>query len=66
MKKEKAIIKFNGGLLALLCSNCRTIVKIGQEFTEKELQFAQGKLKHLDPLFCEKCKKSKYPPESNS
>ena len=29
---EKAIIKFDGGNLALLCSECRTIIKTGKDF----------------------------------
>lgn len=56
---EKAIIKFNGGNLALLCSKCRVIIKTGVSFTPEELEFAIGKLKHLDPLYCESCKNKK-------
>jgi hypothetical protein len=54
---EKAIIKFNGGNLALLCSGCRAIVKTGVEFTPEEMEFALTKGKHLDALYCDKCKK---------
>ena len=53
---EKAIIKFNGGDLALLCSGCSSIVKTGVDFTQDELDFALTKGKHLDPLYCDKCK----------
>jgi len=51
---EQAIIKFNGGNLALLCSGCSVIIKTGAEFTPEEREFAI-KDKHLDPQYCEKC-----------
>ena len=53
---EKAIVKFNGGNLALLCSKCSAIIKTGKDFTEEELEFAMTKGKHLDPMYCEQCK----------
>lgn len=53
---EKAILKFNGGKLALLCSKCRIIIKTGIEFTKEEKEFAFGKI-NLPPLYCERCKK---------
>ena len=53
--KERAIIKFNNGNLALLCSKCRVIVKTGAEFNDEEKQFAKDEIDHLDPLYCEKC-----------
>lgn len=53
-KMEKAIIKFNSGRLALLCSGCRTIIKTGRDFTPEEREFAIND-KHLDPQYCEKC-----------
>lgn len=53
---EKAIIKFNGGNLAMLCSMCRTTIKTGADFTEEEIEFALTKGKHLDAQYCEKCK----------
>jgi hypothetical protein len=53
---EKAIIKYNGGLLALLCSKCRVIIKTGKDFTKEESDFAMIEDAHLDPLYCEKCK----------
>ena len=52
---EKAIIKFNGGNLALLCSKCRVIIKTGVDFTLEEMEFAL-KSKHLEPQYCEQCK----------
>lgn len=56
MEKEKAIIKFNGGNLAMLCSNCHVIIKTGVDFTKDEMEFALTKSKHLDPQYCEDCK----------
>jgi hypothetical protein len=55
MSNDKAIIKFNGGNLALLCSKCRIILKTGKDFTEKELKFVFEKGQLL-PRYCEKCK----------
>lgn len=55
MEKEKAIVKFNGGNLAMLCSGCRVIIKTGKDFTQDELDFVMIKGKHLDSLYCEKC-----------
>lgn len=57
MSKEKAIVKFNGGNLALLCSDCRIIIKTGKDFTKKELKFVFEKGQLL-PRYCEKCKKN--------
>ena len=55
--ESHAIIKFNNGNLAILCSSCRKIIKTGCDFTVKELAYAQGKLKKdLDPYYCEDCK----------
>jgi hypothetical protein len=53
IRKEGAIIKFNGGAGALLCSKCRKILKVGYEFNEEEKKFARGEIDHLDPLYCE-------------
>lgn len=55
MNNDKAIIKFNGGNLALLCSKCRTIIKTGKDFTKEELDFVFEKGTLL-PQYCEKCK----------
>ena len=52
--EEKAIVKFNGGKLALLCSVCRTIIKTGIDFTPEEIEFAL-KDKHLGAQYCEQC-----------
>jgi hypothetical protein len=54
---EKAIIKFNGGNLALLCSGCSVIIKTGKDFTKEELDYVLEKAKNiLPPQYCEKCK----------
>lgn len=53
---KKAIFKFNSGLGALLCSKCRTIIKIGQEFSPDELKAMKGEIK-LSAQYCNKCKK---------
>lgn len=55
---ERAIIKFNGGRLALLCHSCRVIIKTGIEFNEQEEEYALGK-SILEPQFCESCKTKK-------
>ena len=54
--KEKAIIKFNGGNLAMLCSGCYGIIKTGVDFTQEEVEFALSKGLHLDPQYCNQCK----------
>lgn len=53
---KKAVIKFNGGNLALLCSKCSVIIKTGADFTKEEKDFALGVIDHLPPLICDKCK----------
>ena len=35
-KVENAILKFNSGNLALLCSDCSVIRKVGYEFNEEK------------------------------
>jgi hypothetical protein len=52
---NQAIIKFNSGNLAILCSNCNVIIKTGVDFTKEELLFAKGKGK-LEAQYCDKCK----------
>jgi len=53
--KGKAIFKFNSGNLALLCSACSKIIKVGYEFTEDEHKACKGE-KRLKPQYCENCK----------
>ena len=54
VEKEKAIIKFNNGNLAILCHSCRVIIKEGIDFTEQEKKYAKGEI-DLHPQFCVKC-----------
>ena len=56
--KNKIVIKYNSGLLAILCSECRVILKTGTEFTIDELKASQGK-KYLPPQYCNECKINK-------
>lgn len=51
---EKAIVKFNGGNLALLCSKCRVIIKTGKDFSYQENQFVKGDV-YLPPQYCDQC-----------
>ena len=51
---NRAIIKFNGGDLAMLCSGCSVIIKTGAEFTPEEREFALSD-KYLPPQYCEQC-----------
>lgn len=58
--EEKAIVKFNNGNLALLCSSCSVIIKTGKDFTQEERDciFEDDK-PHLPPQYCETCKTKK-------
>ena len=56
---NKIVIKYNSGLLAILCSECRVILKIGKEFTIDELKALQGKIE-LEAQYCDKCKIKNY------
>ena len=51
----KCIFKFNGGLGAILCSECRVIIKTGKDFTETEWKAFRGETK-LEEQFCDACK----------
>jgi hypothetical protein len=55
----RAKIKFNSGMLAILCSSCNTILKTGAEFNEQESKFAKGE-GELDPQYCDKCIPYRY------
>lgn len=55
---SKAIFKYNNGNLAILCSQCSTIIKTGFDFTEKEQSACRGECK-LEAQFCDDCKKSR-------
>jgi hypothetical protein len=52
----KAIIKFNNGNGALLCSNCRVIIKTFSGFTKEEMSFYK-KNGYLKAAYCDKCLK---------
>lgn len=56
--KNKAIFKFNNGNLALLCNECKTIIKVGKEFTQEERNACKGG-KQIPLQYCEECKKLK-------
>lgn len=51
----KAIMKFNGGIGAILCSRCKVIIKTGKDFTQEEWKAMRGELK-LESQFCDDCK----------
>ena len=55
MSNDKAIVKFNNGNLAMLCNECRAIIKTGKDFTKEELDFVFEKGK-LSSQYCEDCK----------
>ena len=56
--EDRLKIKFNSGYGAILCSGCSKILKVGKEFTEEELLYFTGEIKHLPPQFCEECTKN--------
>ena len=53
---DTIIFKFNSGMGAILCPNCRTIIKTMCEFTPEEMLAHDGVL-DLPPYLCDKCKK---------
>ena len=64
--KNKCRFVFNNGNLAILCSKCSKIIKVGYEFTEEETNACKGKPiygthgpMYLPPQYCEECKNSK-------
>jgi len=60
---NKAIFKFNNGNGALLCSNCRVIIKTGKNYPTEEKEAAYGKENNLPAQYCDKCKKEIKPNE---
>lgn len=52
--ETRAIIKFNGGNGAILCSTCRTIIKTFATLSEEELRLM--KEDNLPPQYCDKHK----------
>lgn len=55
IEDEKAIIKFNNGRGAILCSNCRVIIKTFKDLSKEETKARE--LGELKAQYCEKCKK---------
>lgn len=53
--KQQAIFKYNGGQGALLCSNCRVIIKTGKDFTDEEKKAIKWEVT-LPAQYCENCK----------
>jgi len=58
MEENEAIFKFNSGMGAILCSECRTILKTGYQYSELEKQASRGKVQ-LEAYYCEKCEPKK-------
>lgn len=55
---SNALIKYNSGNLAILCSKCYTIIKTGSEFNEQERLYSLGK-SELESQYCKSCKDGK-------
>ena len=55
MQNKKAVIKWNNGMLAILCTKCRKILKTGVHFTSEEWEYVKYKSKCLPPQYCDKC-----------
>lgn len=51
---EKAIFKYNNSACAILCSKCKTIIKTGKEFNEKETLAFRGE-DILEAQYCTTC-----------
>lgn len=54
--EDYAIIKFNSGLLAILCSQCRKILRTGRDFTEEEKKAFNTHQWNIPPQYCEEHK----------
>lgn len=53
-KKNKAIIKFNNGNGAVLCSKCSIIIREGSTMTEDDWRHVKHEIV-LPAQYCEKC-----------
>ena len=51
--KPKAIIKFNNGNGAVICSECRKIIRAGSTMTDEDWKAVRGEI-HLPPQYCDK------------
>lgn len=54
MEEEHAILKWNSGNLAILCSKCYKIIKVGSEFNDIEKLYYKGQI-DLPPRYCNEC-----------
>jgi len=52
----KLIVKYNGGLSAILCSLCEKIIKTGKDYTDEEAAYSRGEIKDLPEQHCDSCK----------
>lgn len=52
--ENKAKFKFNGGLGALLCSDCNAIIKTGTEFSDDDWKAMRGEME-MSAQYCDKC-----------
>ena len=55
---EKAVVKFNEGRGALLCTKCSVIIKVGIQFNDEESKYIKGEIDYLPPQYCDKCSES--------
>ncbi len=53
--ENRAIIKYNGGMGAVLCNSCGCIVRAGAKLTEEDKSCLRGQLA-LPEQYCNKCK----------
>jgi hypothetical protein len=55
---ERAIVKFNNGNLAVLCSYCHKILKTGADLTNDELflVLSENEKDFIPAQYCETCK----------
>jgi len=51
---KKAILKLNGGLGAVVCSNCAVIIRSGNTLTDEDRLAIKGKIK-LYSQYCKNC-----------
>jgi hypothetical protein len=58
MKDNRAMFKYNSGMGALLCSECRVILKTGNQYNELEKAASRGWIE-LEAYYCEKCEPKK-------
>ena len=65
---EKAVVKFNNGNLAILCSYCYKILKTGKEMTDKELflVLSENDKDFIPAQYCETCKQKQDEPPLTS